>query len=279
MPAKGVQATLPSQHHDGGVSISGPRRSTVPPSRSGAPAGRPGHPEQPAARAAGPAILVGDGDVPLRRALDDAWPGWAHGATLVIAADGGARKAARAGLRPDLVVGDADSLGPDGLAEVRAAGIPVELAAVAKDESDLELAVIAAIDRGASRVTILGALGGPRFDHAVANAWLLAHSALHGIPTVLLDATTRVRLLDAGSAPASVTLTGRPGDLISIFPFGAAAVGITTDGLAYPLRDEPLPAGPARGLSNVRIGAEACVSLRSGRLLVIETRNPDGGPG
>jgi thiamine pyrophosphokinase len=223
-------------------------------------------------------ILVGDGDVPPRAALDQAWPGWDANAGLVVAADGGATKALAAGLAPDLVVGDADSLGPDGLAAVRAAGIPVELAAVEKDASDLELAVAAAIARGATRLTILGALGGARFDHALANAWLLAHPALAGRVAVLLDDATRVRLLDATAAPAEVRLEGAPGDLVSLFPFGVDAVGVTTTGLAYPLRDEPLRSGPARGLSNVRSGPEARVALRAGRLLIVETHLPGGIP-
>jgi len=224
------------------------------------------------------AILVGDGDVPERAALDAAWPGWDARPGLVVAADGGATKALTVGLTPDLVVGDGDSLGPDGLAAVRAAGIRVELAAVEKDESDLELAVAAALARGATRLTILGALGGARFDHALANAFLLAHPTLVGLAAVLLDATTRVRLLDASAAPAEVRLAGEPGDLVSLFPIGTDATGITTDGLAYPLRDEPLASGPARGLSNVRTGPEAHVALRAGRLLIVETHPPGGIP-
>ena len=228
--------------------------------------------------AAGHAILVGDGDVPSRAALDAAWPGWDAGAELVVAADGGAAKAGLAGLRPDVVVGDGDSLGAAGLAAVRAAGIPVELAAAAKDESDLELAALAALTRGATKITILGALGGPRFDHALANAWLLAHPALAGRAVVLLDAASRVRLLDAGEGPATASLTGRVGDLVSLFPLGAGVEGVRTEGLAYPLRDEPLVVGPARGLSNVRSVPVAHVGLRAGRLLVVETHVTEGTP-
>lgn len=158
---------------------------------------------------------------------------------------------------------------------MRGAGIPLELVAAAKDESDLELAVGAAIARGAGRLTLLGALGGSRFDHALANVWLLAHPALGGRPAVLLDATTRVRLVDATAGPAGADLTGRTGDLVSLFPVGADAEGVTTVGLAWPLRDERLGFGPARGLSNVRSGPQARVSLRSGRLLVVETRPPE----
>jgi thiamine pyrophosphokinase len=260
MPAKGVQWS-----------------ASVPPPNGGVPI------PQPDPGRARHAILVGDGDVAERARLDAAWPGWAAGVDLVIAADGGARKAGRAGLRPELVVGDGDSLGESGLAEVRAAGIPLELSAAAKDQSDLELALIAAVVRGAGRLTILGALGGPRFDHAIANAWLLAHPALDGRPAVLLGASTRVRLLAAPTAGGAgvpgrgeAILAGSPGDLVSLFPFGEDAFGVTTQGLAYPLRDEPLRAGPARGLSNLRTGTEARVSLRAGRLLIVETRDTEG---
>jgi thiamine pyrophosphokinase len=262
MPAKGVQWSASVPPGDGGVSIPGSDHGSV------------RH-----------AILVGDGDVPERAALDSGWPGWALGADLVIAADGGARKVARAGLISDLVVGDGDSLGATGLAEVVAAGIAVERADAAKDESDLELAVLAAVARGAGQLTILGALGGPRFDHALANAWLLAHRALEGRVAVLLDARTRIRLLaaspggDGGPAGrAEAILAGQAGDLVSLFPFGADAAGVVTDGLAYPLRDEPLLAGPARGLSNIRLGPEARVSLRSGCLLIVETHELEGNP-
>jgi thiamine pyrophosphokinase len=95
---------------------------------------------------------------------------------------------------------------------------------------------------------------------------------------VLLDGATRVRLLGATAAPAEVRLEGAPGDLVSLFPFGVDAVGVTTTGLAYPLRDEPLRSGPARGLSNVRSGPQARVALRAGRLLIVETHLPGGIP-
>jgi thiamine pyrophosphokinase len=217
------------------------------------------------------AILVGDGDVPAKADLDAAWPAWDAAVGLVVAADGGATKCDAVGLRPDLVVGDGDSLRADAIAALRASGIPVELSSPAKDESDLELAALAAVARGATRVTVLGALGGPRFDHALANTWLLAHPALGRLRTVLLDATTRVRLVDASAAPARAELEGRPGDLVTLLPFGETVTAVRTAGLAYALRGEPLRAGPARGLSNVRTGRRAGVSIDAGRLLVIET--------
>jgi thiamine pyrophosphokinase len=220
----------------------------------------------PPTRTAHHALILADGARPDRLALARSWPGWDTGIDLVIAADGGARHATVLDRSIDLWVGDGDSLGPGDLDRLRASGVPIELAATAKNESDTELAVIAAVGVGASRLTILGALGGPRIDHALANVWLLAHDRLAGRETCLLDEHARVRLLSSGRHD----LGGRIGDVVSLFPFDGATEGITTHGLRYPLVDEPLRAGPARGLSNVRDAPDAWISFRAGRVLVVE---------
>ena len=74
-----------------------------------------------------------------------------------------------------------------------------------------------------------------------------------------------------GGAEVRFPLPGNAGDRVSLLPYGEGVVGVTTLGLAYPLANEPLPPGPARGLSNVRVSEDAAVVVRSGRLLVIET--------
>lgn len=213
------------------------------------------------------AIVIADGDVPPRPVLDATWPGWDEGAGFIVAADGGAARAIDLGLRPDLVVGDLDSLAPEEVERLRREGIEVEAWPVAKDASDAELALRAAVARDPVAVTILGALGGSRFDHALANLWLLALPEAAGREVALLDERTRVRLL---TAPGRLDLSGRPGDLVTLLAFGGDADGVTTEGLAYPLRDEPLAAGPSRGLSNVRLDRRAGVAVRAGRLIVIE---------
>lgn len=220
------------------------------------------------------AIVLADGDVAERSALDAAWPGWSDGVAIVVAADGGVRHAAGLGLPIDRWVGDGDSVDPDDLADLRARGIQVDLVGTDKDESDTELAIAAAVAAGADDVTVLGAFGGRRLDHSIANLTLLAHPALIGRPAVLLDAWARVRLVRApGPAghPVEMPLPGRIGDLVSLIPFGADALQIRTDGLHYPLRDEALLLGSARGLSNVRRAVDASFILGSGAVLVIET--------
>jgi thiamine pyrophosphokinase len=221
------------------------------------------------------ALIVADGDVPSRGTLDAAWPGWAEGIGLIVAADGGWEKACALGLRPHLLVGDGDSLPEGRLATLAAEGVAIESSPEDKDESDAELALLAALRRGASHATILGALGGNRFDHALANVCLLSLPKAGAAEVELLDGTTRIRLLRApgpSGEAALCDLAGATGDLVSLLPLGAPALGVTTAGLLYPLADETLTPGPARGLSNVRLSTRAQVSIKHGRLLVIETR-------
>lgn len=213
------------------------------------------------------ALVLADGSVPAATTLDATWPGWSDGLGLVIAADGGARHAAALGRRIDLWVGDGDSTGADELAAMEAAGVSIRRAPVDKDESDAELALLAALDAGARRVTILGALGGERVDHGLANVWLLGHPRLLDRDVRLVDAAARIRLVGPGRAD----LGGRTGDLVSLLPFGGDAGGLTTGGLRYPLRDEALRSGPSRGLSNVRVADDAFLIVGSGRILVVET--------
>jgi len=218
-------------------------------------------------------IVVADGDVAGRAELDAAWPRWADGIAAVVAADGGYARAIALGLAPDVLVGDLDSIDPERVDAAAGAGTRIVRFPADKDESDTELALLEAVALGATQVTVLGAFGGPRLDHALANVWLLAHPRLAALDLVLLDAGARARLIVAPGLDGGVVecaLPGRLGAVVSLLPFGGDAEGITTRGLRYPLRGEPLRMGPARGLSNVRVEAGASVTLGAGRLLLVE---------
>ena len=219
-------------------------------------------------------LVLADGDAPSRAELEAVWPDWAVGLDRVIAADGGARHATSLGVTIDLWVGDGDSIGEPGLVALAASGVPIERSRTDKDESDTELAIRAAVRLGASGVVIVGALGGGRIDHAIANIGLLAMPELVGRSAVILDGRSRVRLITAPGPDGEAVeshVRGRPGDLVSLLPVGAGVEGVTTDGLAYPLADEPLAPGRTRGLSNVRIEPDATVIVRRGQLLVVES--------
>jgi len=215
------------------------------------------------------AIVLADGAAPTRASLDAAWPGWDDEVGLVVAADGGARHATALELRLDRWVGDGDSIDPTDLKALAIAGVRIDQVAREKDASDTELAVLAAIEAGAASVTLIGGLGGVRTDHALVNVALLLHPALDGVQALLYD--ERAARLSLLTGPGEAELEGHVDDLVTLIPAGVTAVGVTTRELRYPLRDETLEPGSSRGLSNVRTAPRAAVSLREGRILVIET--------
>lgn len=205
------------------------------------------------------AVIVANGDaVPGDRAI-------AAGAELLIAADGGALLCSRWGLLPELVVGDLDSLGVDRADELARRGARVMAYPADKDESDTEIAVSVALERGAIDIVLLAALGGERLDHEIANILLVAGPRSRGRLRAVRGDTT-VRSLHSRSR---LVLDGSPGDIVTLMPLGDAG-GVTTEGLRYTLRDEPLRAGAARGLSNVIERAGASIALDAGVLIVIE---------
>src|SRR5689334_1140183 len=102
-----------------------------------------------------------------------------HAADLLVAADGGALPLLRLGITPQLVIGDLDSLDADSQAALAAQGAELRPYPRAKDETDLELALLEVAARGPSSIDILGGLGG-RWDHTLANVALLALPELRG---------------------------------------------------------------------------------------------------
>jgi thiamine pyrophosphokinase len=181
----------------------------------------------------------------------------------LIAADGGLRHLRALGLTPHLLVGDLDSAGADEVAAARAAGAQIEKHPARKDETDLELALRRACADGAHDVLIFGALGG-RWDQTLANLLLLAHPAYRTVRLRLLDGQQQIYLVQGAT-----TLEGQPGDTVSLVPLSGDAHGVTTAGLEYPLADGTLPFGGTLGISNVLLGTEATVTVRSGLVAVI----------
>ena len=205
--------------------------------------------------------MVAHGDVaPADREL-------AAGAQLVIAADGGALALERWAIVPHLVVGDLDSLGAERAAALEKRGAKVIRFPVAKDSSDLELALRYAFEGGADDIVLLGILGGARVDHALVNVTLLADPAYRALGVRAVFGETQLRALHSGE---TLALRGPVGSTVTLVPIRGDARGVTTFGLRYPLADGTLHFGKSLGLSNVVATLPARVSVERGVLLVIE---------
>ncbi len=206
-------------------------------------------------------LILGNGNRPIAE-LAHRWAAWAE---WVICADGGANHAAALGVTPHLLIGDLDSVAPDLRAALEAQGICVRAYPPNKDETDLELALLYAVEHGATDIVVLGALGG-RIDHELGNFLLLAHPRLVDVPIRFIEGRQTVSLIRSRGV-----FCGAVGDLLSLLPIGGDAIGVTTYGLEYPLHDETLFFGPARGISNVFTDPRPEVRVRSGLLLAVHT--------
>lgn len=186
--------------------------------------------------------------------------------TAIIAADGGASHLQRLDVRPNLVIGDLDSLTDVTRQWLHAGAVPLRQFPTAKDETDLELALLAAIRTYDEPLRIFGALGG-RLDQQMANILLLAHPQLRGRDVRLVEQFQQAWLVSD-----TTTIDGKPGDTVSLIPLAGAAHVAQTTGLAWELRDSVLAFGPARGVSN-RLSAEtATITLDSGMALCVHTQ-------
>lgn len=182
---------------------------------------------------------------------------------LLLAADGGGRHCLALGLTPTAVIGDMDSLTADELRQLEARGAEILRHAQRKDETDLELALLLAKARGATRALVLGGLGN-RWDMSVANLLLAGYEKLAGLEVAFWQDGQRLFLIRAAAA-----LEGQPGDTVSLIPVFGDATGVHTTGLEYPLHGETLPFGSTRGLSNVLLAAPATITLNQGMLLCV----------
>ncbi|MBI3962248.1 MAG: thiamine diphosphokinase [Deinococcus sp.] len=196
----------------------------------------------------------------------------AAGHDLCLAADGGLGHAQVLGITPDLLLGDLDSVRPQTLASYPG---PRRTFPTSKDQTDLELALVEALVHQPWAITILGGLG-KRFDHSLANLFLLADLAGRGI-VARLDTGRQGALVLSETRPVLV-LDAPAGAIVSLIPLTVEVTGITTWGLEYPLQDATLVRHQARGVSNVATAPAAQVRLVKGLLAVIVQYLPEETP-
>jgi thiamine pyrophosphokinase len=184
-------------------------------------------------------------------------------ADVLIAADGGAQHCRALGLTPHLIVGDLDSLAPETRAFFERAGTRFEVHPAHKDETDLELAVRAALREGAHEAVLVAALGA-RWDQSLANILLLAHPAFAPLALRLVEGPDTFWIVRDRA-----TVRGQPGDRISLLPLSPDVAGVTLTGMEYPLTDSTLRFGFTTGVSNCLVAPEATITLQQGILLAI----------
>jgi len=207
------------------------------------------------------ALVVTGGDPPDPRVVDRLEPH--HD---VVCADSGFDHAIVLGFDVDLLVGDLDSVSPDGRARAESGTTQIHISPVDKDLTDTELALQAAVHRGATSITLVTG-GGGRLDHLLA-----VMAALAGDDLARLDDVQAW----IGRDHLRVVHPGRPriidvdvGRTVSIVPLLGTAFDVRTSGLQWDLGGETLHGNRARGVSNVVAHQSPTIELTAGVLAVI----------
>ena len=177
---------------------------------------------------------------------------------LVIAADGGYASLKKLNVKPDLVVGDFDSLGeaPENENIIKH---PVK-----KDDTDTLLAVKIGLEKGFKKFVIYGAIGG-RLDHTIASLQTAAFIAENGGRAFICDATHTVTAIKN----SSISFKRKESGIVSIFALSGIAKGVTVEGLLYELNDAELTPSFPIGVSNEFIDKESIVTVKDGMLTII----------
>ena len=189
-----------------------------------------------------------------------------NSADMIIAADGGAGHLHRMNIIPDIIIGDLDSVSSDTLDFYKSKQVSLMPHPARKNQTDTELCIDYALERGCSEITFIGVTG-HRLDHTLANVLLLRRLADHGIAARIIDAHNEIYLV-----LSDLIVRGAPGDLLSVIPVSETVTGLTLTGLEYPLTDKTLNMGTALGISNCFTGTQAAIHIDSGVVLVIKSR-------
>ncbi len=182
---------------------------------------------------------------------------------LIICCDGGAHHLWKTGIKPDVIIGDMDSIEPDHLASYSKQGVKIIKYPVNKDFTDTELALDYALGLKPDSIFIWGTLGG-KLITPLANVFLLCKGQEKGIKTYLIDKYGEAFVLDK-----ETSFINEAGKTVSLLALSPEVAGINLTGFLYPLKEGTLVMGDSRGISNVINDARAGISVLQGKLLVI----------
>ncbi|MDQ0418637.1 thiamine pyrophosphokinase [Croceifilum oryzae] len=187
---------------------------------------------------------------------------------FLITADAGVEHLLDLGIHPHLAVGDFDTTRQDYLTKLQDLKISYLTLPSEKDLTDTHFALEEAIKLQPSEILLLGALGGSRFDHALANLYLLEWLATTSIPCTLVSGKNQIRYL---TGPTTVYVTKGDAQYISLLPCSSQVTGVTLKGFRYPLNDATLTRGGSLGVSNEIAQESGAITIRLGKCFCIQS--------
>lgn len=182
----------------------------------------------------------------------------------IICADGGAIYAVSFELKPDVYIGDLDSISPAHYKRLKKEKIEWHIFEKEKDETDSELSIKYAIKHGFKEILLFGVFGN-RVDHVLANLTMFA--TLKNIQVTIVEDNQILYFVKD-----KLSLQGKSGEYVSLIPF-QENVTVSTKNLKWELKNSILEYGKTRGISNELVKQVAEIKVKKGTLLVIHTRS------
>ena len=191
----------------------------------------------------------------------------------IIAADSGYLTAKRFGAMPELLLGDLDSLDRTKLAPHELDQLDKLIVPSVKDDTDTQLAVETVLERYGTDISIImiGGLGG-RLDHTLSSVFLLEYIAKQGVSAIITDGRNRVQVMIRDGEAGSLRVE-RGYKYLSLVSLTDVCEGVSVSGVFYPLSGATLTRGWSYAVSNEITADHADISLNSGIMLVIESRD------
>lgn len=184
----------------------------------------------------------------------------------IIAADRGLEVLNKININPDYIIGDFDSVNKNILEQYK--NIPITYLKPEKDFTDTHMALKYAMVQGATKITILGAIG-TRFDHSIANVHILKEALENNVEAEIIDENNKIKLIN------KETKIKKENDYkyVSLISLTTNVCGVTLEGFKYSLENAILNIGESIGVSNEQIGNESTIKLKEGILILIYSKD------
>lgn len=193
-----------------------------------------------------------------------------HKNKVIIAVDKGLEALYSLNILPSHIVGDLDSVSAKIIeCYQKNSQVTIHQYLPEKDYTDTDIALKLAITLHSSHITLIGALG-KRMDHALSNIHILTYALKQHISCEILDKNNRIYLINTSMTLEKSKIYGK---YISLIPLTSTVEGITLTGFKYPLMDATLTIGKSLGVSNEMTGNRSRIDLKSGILIVIESKD------
>lgn len=186
---------------------------------------------------------------------------------FIICADGGISMMVDMPIRPDLIIGDLDSIDSESIAYIEKNHIPILKYPEEKDETDTELALNYLMGKGFKEIIMVGVIG-TRMDHTMANIFLLNRLLDKGFKGKIIDDHNEIYIVDD-----YIKIKKKKSCYISLIPLSLDGIVVSIKGSYYPLKEKYIEFDSTLGISNI-IAEEYCeIIIHKGKAIIIEAKD------